>query len=629
MGKPKARPATRQAGKGKASRTQPGSNKAARPASGEEAGWEALPAPIGAADGGAKETDGAEIELAAAVLPRMTTTVARKSVAADAVVPAVERAAVLVSAGVSAAAFDAGSIAEVALSTSLAPVTPAALAAVVSAATGEHGDAPTAEGATTAVACAEMPTAAAAASRQEHGQAVGEFPGPANGDSSSAARAKSKKNLRAQPAPRRPGAGLGPGSPGPLLGWLLQGQPPSERAHRSSSAHMQEARGVSGLNEAAIETTATRHAEQPAPNQDNETHMHSPPGPVAPAAEAVATCRSARLGAVTWGPPRGGRTPWMPAGRAGLEATARPAPAAGRGFRGMGRGRRGGGRGGVARLGGAEIQARTSPWQERHDCPEVLEAAANREEVGSAEDTGDPEFMCGEEAGPESEEISLDNEEKVGRGRNRVRGAGEGVDEVTSQAEGVPLPGATVTNKVKSPATLAEDDAIWQAAGTWTLDLLQRMNQPFLVRRLPPQVLDKSCLCLLAPLLRLSTNPECPAAIQLILLSMATSVPEVAIVAYANDITIVGPREAACMAFNMVVTELASCGLRCNLTKSAAWCAVWEEGGDGLPRGLPIHPGGLKVLGSPVGSDAFCTDQVGATLAEAAAPLYLISQLNL
>ncbi|CAI5517698.1 unnamed protein product [Closterium sp. Naga37s-1] len=421
----------------------------------------------------------------------MTTTAAGKSVAGDAVVPAVERAAVLVSAGVSAAAFDAGSVspsdiprvaqveaegrrleadpeqtAEVALSASPAPVTPAVLAAVVSAATGEQGDASTAEGATTAIACAEMPAAAAAASRQKHGQAVGEFPGPANGDSSGAAQAKSKKKLRTQPAPRRPGAGLGPGSPGPLRGWLLQGQPPSERAHRSSSAHTQEARGVCGLNEAAIETTATRHAEQPAPNQDNETHMHSPPGPVAPAAEAVATRRSARLGAVTWGPPRGGRTPWMPAGRAGLEATARPAPAAGRGFRGMGRGRRGGARGGVARLGGAEIQARTGPWRECHDRPEVLEAATNREEAGSAEDTGDPEFMCGEEAGPESEEISLDNEEEVGRARNRVRGAGEGVDGATSQAEGVPLPAATVTNEVKSPATLAEDDAIWQAAGT-------------------------------------------------------------------------------------------------------------------------------------------------------------------
>ncbi|CAI5991886.1 unnamed protein product [Closterium sp. NIES-65] len=212
----------------------------------EEAGREVLSAPMGAADRGAKEIDEAEIGQAAAVLPRMAA--AGKSVAVDAVVPAAERAAVQVSAGVSAAVFDADSVspsatprvaqveaegtrlgadpeqtAEVALSASPTPVTP-----VVSATTGEQGDAPMAEGAMTAGACAGMPAAAAAASRQEHGQAVGEFPGPANGDSSGAARSKLKKKLRAQPAPRRPGAGLGPGSPGPLRGWLLQGQPPSE-----------------------------------------------------------------------------------------------------------------------------------------------------------------------------------------------------------------------------------------------------------------------------------------------------------------------------------------------------------------------------------------------------------------
>ncbi|CAI6003131.1 unnamed protein product [Closterium sp. NIES-64] len=465
-----------------------------------------------AADGGAKETDGAEIELEAAAPPAVAA--GEESGVAAAGVPAV-----LVSAGASAAAFDAGSVspsatpqaaqaeaegtrlgaipeqtAEAALSPSPAPVTPAVLAAAVSAVTGVRGDAPTAEGATTAAANVGMPAAAAASRRQEHVQAEGETPRPPNGAASGAARVMSTRKPRAQPAPRRLGAGLGPGSPGPLLGWLLQGQLPSERVHRSSSAHTQEARGVSGLNEATIEATATRVAEQPAPNQDSGAHTHSPSSPVAPTAAAVATRRSARLGAVTWGPPRGGRTPWMPAGRAGLAATPQPALAANRGFRGMDRGRRGGRRGGVARLGGAEIQARTGPWRERHDRPEVLEAPANGVDAEPAEDMGDPEFMCGEEAGPESEEVSLVNEEDLGRGRNRVRGTGEGVARATSQAEGVSVQAPTVTNEVKSPATLAEDDAIWQMAGTWTMDLLQRMDQPFLVRRLPPQVLDKfSC----------------------------------------------------------------------------------------------------------------------------------------
>ncbi|CAI5530704.1 unnamed protein product [Closterium sp. Naga37s-1] len=443
-----------------------------------------------AAAGGAGENDVAGTELVAAVIPRMAAATVPEGAAAAA--SAAETAAAgPVPAGGSAAAFGGGSTspsatprvaqseadeptlgadqeqtAEVALSVSPAPVTAAVLAAAVSAATGEQDGAQTAEDVTTAAASAETPVAAVAANRQEHGQAEGEIPGRANGDSSGAARAKSKKKLRAQPAPRRPGAGLGPGSPGPLLGWLLQGQPPSERAHRSSSAHTQEAGGVSGLNEAANETTATHQADQPASNQDNRADVHLPPSPVAPAAEGVATRRSARLGTVTWGPPRGGRTPWMPAGRAGLEATAQSAPVAGRGLRGMGRGRRGGGRGGVARLGGAEIQARTGPWRERHDRPEASEAAANGDEAGSAEENGDPEFMCGEEPGPESEEVSLENEEEAGRGRNRARGTGEGVEGETSHAVGVTVPAAAVANEVKSPAALAEDDAIWQIAGT-------------------------------------------------------------------------------------------------------------------------------------------------------------------
>ncbi|CAI5518382.1 unnamed protein product [Closterium sp. Naga37s-1] len=90
-------------------------------------------------------------------------------------------------------------------------------------------------GATAAAACARTPVAAAAASTQEHGRAEGDSSEPVNGVASDAARATSKRELRAQPAPRRPGVVLGPGSPEPLLGWLLQGQPPSERVHRSSS----------------------------------------------------------------------------------------------------------------------------------------------------------------------------------------------------------------------------------------------------------------------------------------------------------------------------------------------------------------------------------------------------------
>ncbi|CAI5497119.1 unnamed protein product [Closterium sp. Naga37s-1] len=83
-----------------------------------------------------------------------------------------------------------------------------------------------AEGAEVAVtstaACAGTPVAAVAASTREHGHAEDDRVDSTNGAASDDARTTSKKKLRAQPVPRRPGAGLGPGSPGPLLGWLWQ-----------------------------------------------------------------------------------------------------------------------------------------------------------------------------------------------------------------------------------------------------------------------------------------------------------------------------------------------------------------------------------------------------------------------
>ncbi|CAI5991537.1 unnamed protein product [Closterium sp. NIES-65] len=84
---------------------------------------------------------------------------------------------------------DQEQIAEAVLSASPAPVTATVLAAVVSAAIGEQGAAPSEVDAMPVAESAGTRVPAAAANRQEHGQAEGEFPGPANGASSGAARA--------------------------------------------------------------------------------------------------------------------------------------------------------------------------------------------------------------------------------------------------------------------------------------------------------------------------------------------------------------------------------------------------------------------------------------------------------
>ncbi|CAI7918048.1 unnamed protein product [Closterium sp. NIES-54] len=119
------------------------------------------------------------------------------------------------------------------------------------------------------------------------------------------------------------------------------------------------------------------------------------------------------------------------------------------------------------------------------------------------------------------------------------------------------------------------------------------------------------------------------AAIQPTLLSTATPLPEVAIVAYADDITIVGPRDAAFEAFINITTELTSLGLRCNIATSTGWGQSTEEGSEiPPPHGLPINTTGIGVLGSPIGTPTFCTDQAQTRLMEASAPLPLIAQLH-
>ncbi|CAI5491225.1 unnamed protein product [Closterium sp. Naga37s-1] len=85
-------------------------------------------------------------------------------------------------------------------------------------------DASPAEGGMEAgVQSAETPTATVGADTLGHGLGAGGTFGRETGAAAHVARGRGGRNFRAQPAPRRPGEGLGPGATGPLLGWLLQG----------------------------------------------------------------------------------------------------------------------------------------------------------------------------------------------------------------------------------------------------------------------------------------------------------------------------------------------------------------------------------------------------------------------
>ncbi|CAI5524941.1 unnamed protein product [Closterium sp. Naga37s-1] len=406
--------------------------------------------------------------------------------------------------------------AEAALSASPAPVAAAVLAAVMAAAAGEQNEAPTEGVGTAAAVCAGTPAAAVGADTQGHAQVANDRRGRGNGESAPAARGKGGKKFRAQPAPRRPGAGLGPGAPGPLMGWLLQGQLPQVPARQPPSQG--EGPPPRPTEQADPQTAAPRprrfQSTEAAPETAAPTLAEGTGTGTGAAAQG--TRRSARIGAITWGLPRGGCTPWMPAGRGGIAAPGNnggtvAANAVGT-TRAQAGGTRGGFRGGRGRgrnpLGRTEIPARTGPWRERHDRPEPVAtiAPANEERAVSDNAVSDPEFMGEEEA--ESEEISLDEEPVSGR-NNRARTGGEGAAPTAQNGE-EPGEAATEDTDVPSPSDLAETDEIWQVAGEWNVDILQRGEQPFLVRRLPPQILDRYCLCLLATLFRLRKFPACP-----------------------------------------------------------------------------------------------------------------------
>ncbi|CAI5535269.1 unnamed protein product [Closterium sp. Naga37s-1] len=259
------------------------------------------------------------------------------------------------------------------LAESPSPLGTVEIAAIVTGATRRQGVPSNEETAPTAAESAGTSAAGVAANRQGHGRAGSDRPGPGTGAAACAARGKTGKKLRVQPAPRRPGVGLGPGVPGPLLGWLLQGQPPPAQGH----------------------------------------------------------------------PPPSGE-------------------------RGMGE-----------------------------------NAAANQEAAGSDDANAGGEYEPSEEHA--SEECSLEDEmDERTREARRREDAGTRTGRRNQPAVPIvpgPTAGGVPEPSARSPSDLAEDDAIWQQAATWDPAQLQRGDQPFLVRRLPPQVLDSYTLCILAPLL--------------------------------------------------------------------------------------------------------------------------------
>ncbi|CAI6003515.1 unnamed protein product [Closterium sp. NIES-64] len=278
------------------------------------------------------------------------------------------------------------------------------------------------------------------------------------------AAAAAKVKLRAQPAPRRPRAGLGPGVPGPLLGWLRQGQPPPEQARLLSSAP-QPAMGTGGRGNTEAADRAHRGTEQPSKMQ-----QPTEGSPTTQQATHRETRSSTRGRGIVWGRPSGaGRatmaTPWVPASRGlrpaqesarGGSAGVLPAiPRGGRGGRGGTRGR------GVPLLGGEAAIVRSGTWRDRHDRPERVPTpvCVNGGEEGSENSQNGSEFIPSHSEASEDLVSLGDDENQYVSAQGRVRRTEQGGMPQPPNMPAGQAPAVPPQPSEKSPADLAKDES--------------------------------------------------------------------------------------------------------------------------------------------------------------------------
>ncbi|CAI5497873.1 unnamed protein product [Closterium sp. Naga37s-1] len=117
------------------------------------------------------------------------------------------------------------------------------------------------------------------------------------------------------------------------------------------------------------------------------------------------------------------------------------------------------------------------------------------------------------------------------------------------------------------------------------------------------------------------------ASIHPCLVAAAEAHPEVVILAYADDITLLGEAAACTRAFTHLTSALLSLGLEHNPEKCAAWSAAHVDLAS-LPQHVPFSADGIRVLGSPIGPQPGCAAMVQERLSAAAEPLQLLSQMD-
>ncbi|CAI7889958.1 unnamed protein product, partial [Closterium sp. NIES-54] len=117
------------------------------------------------------------------------------------------------------------------------------------------------------------------------------------------------------------------------------------------------------------------------------------------------------------------------------------------------------------------------------------------------------------------------------------------------------------------------------------------------------------------------------ASIHPCLADTAAAHPQVVLLAYANDITLLGNATACAAAFDHLTSTLATLGLVHNPAKCAAWSAAAVDPSS-VPPSITISGEGLQILGSPIGTPQGCANVVKERLTATAAPLPLLAQMD-
>ncbi|CAI5513128.1 unnamed protein product [Closterium sp. Naga37s-1] len=305
------------------------------------------------------------------------------------------------------------------------------------------------------------------------------------GDVDGSSRGESdRRPPRARPGQRRLGAGLAPARPGPVSGWEQQEDRPGGPTGRRTGACPSSQRD---LHAQGGEGEENRTADQLEENDEDREE------------EVIATVSAA------WQRQRN-ETNKQRALREQEKDRARgqqPRNAAGStATRGRRRGRGKGGRVGELARSVAREKARSGNWRERHGRPEEQ----NAEPMNDPPEEEESEYMGEEEA--ESEEVSVEAEDGVpagNEGRRRRGGRrgreGRNPDEAGQVGESPAQQANEAASKERSPNDIADDEDTWRAVASWDLDPLRASSQPFLFRKLPPEILKSYSHCLTIPLL--------------------------------------------------------------------------------------------------------------------------------